>query len=638
MANAGYTPAVVSTIADELLFDVHKKLAHHYVVFPVNRPDCPTWLWESGRALPGYGYTPHPVDGDALVKVFPHYGMGKSHLSLEDDDDDDDDENDLDDYDGYNDMDENDDNDDDDVEDENHNFYDQKVVDERCMAACLEKGTDIRLAGHTMPNFHFVTDLGDRSGFHKWFREECGKVEVCFINYTVKERPLEVFWVNPRGGKRSHRQVVLNYGDSGTQCFHTYIGHEFEAIDEESEFYEKVTIQHTTTHAFGSWKPSSPEKFEAIHELEQNVRNALNHEWKKHQKVKRTFSSLGFAKGRLPDDVFATMGAFYYNNRHNAVAEEWNKTSIFVNSWESDVNFIAIPWELKRKWQTRLMELVNDWAGVELQETAMYGLRQYERGARLLSHVDRIKTHALSLIVNVAQDNLASPWPVEIFDHGDRLHEITMEAGDIVYYESAKNLHGRNRPLTCKPGGCRFVNLFAHYRPIDNGDTWHKNLSDQENRPPPLVEGDVDFDHYTTACRRLCNNSSGINDVTNNVQGVGTVRCNDKRLGSFLSPTLFRARKAEDLFRWWKATADPRLIGFDDNHEAVYGDVARDLPPPQQGDPTQIDPVDDVGDDGYDDDDEEDDNYTDVVDCYDDTSDERVEVKNKDFYGLCNSR
>jgi len=281
------------------------------------------------------------------------------------------------------------------------------------------------------------------------------------------------------------------------------------------------------------------------------------------------------------------------------------------------------------------MELVSDWAGVELQETAMYGLRQYEGGARLLSHVDRIKTHAVSLIVNVAQENLASPWPVEIFDHGDRLHEITMEAGDLVYYESAKNLHGRNRPLTCKPGGCRFVNLFAHYRPIDDGDAWHKNLLDQENRPPPLVEGEVDFDHHSAACRRLRNNSSSMNHVINNVLGVGTVRCNDKRLGSFLSPTLFRARKAEDLFRWWKATADPHPIGFDGNDEAVYGDVARDLPPPQQEDPTQIDPVDDKA---YDDDDEEeDDNFDDGVDCDDETSEEKVEVKKKDFYGLCDS-
>ena len=86
---------------------------------------------------------------------------------------------------------------------------------------------------------------------------------------------------------------------------------------------------------------------------------------------------------------------------------------------------------MKHIWQERLKELVSLWAGVEVEQTSMYGLRQYETGARLLSHVDRLPTHAVSLIVNVAQDNLSQPWPVEVFDHADRLHEITMDPGDI---------------------------------------------------------------------------------------------------------------------------------------------------------------------------------------------------------------
>ena len=45
---------------------------------------------------------------------------------------------------------------------------------------------------------------------------------------------------------------------------------------------------------------------------------------------------------------------------------------------------------------------------------------------------------------------MTEPWPVEVYDHGNRLHEILMEPGDVVYYESAKNLHGRNRPLAGK--------------------------------------------------------------------------------------------------------------------------------------------------------------------------------------------
>ena len=536
------SPFVVSSIENDLEFDENQKLATHYVVFPANRPDCPTKAWEIGTDQPDYGYTAHPVEGEALAKVFPHYGTGESYLGT----------------------------------DNEYKVGQHDEDDNRCMAACLEKGTDFKVAGHTMPHFHYAAEAGSYfnwSKFQDWFNADCGSMEVCFLNYAIRDRPLEIFWVDSHSGRRTKR-LELEYGEDGTSCFHSYIGHQFEAIDEESGFYEKVTIEHITTLSFGRPLPSSQQIYDEIDEVEDIVEKSLVDEWKRHKRVQRTFSSLGFAKGKLPDDVFANMAAFYYNNRHNAVSEEWdNSAGIFVNWYESDVNFVTIPWDTKKKWQLRLMDMVSAWAGVEVEETAMYGLRQYEKGARLLSHVDRTETHAVSLIVNVAQDNLARPWPVEVFDHGDRLHEITMEAGEIVYYESAKNLHSRNRPLTCKRGGCRFVNLFTHYRPVDDGDKWHSNLSDMSNRPSPLIEGRVGFDTRNSACKL---NSNTSNHTPNNALGVGTVQCDDRRLGSFISPTLFKARKAEDLFRWWKATADPTLIGFDDNNQPIYQEMVND--------------------------------------------------------------
>lgn len=536
-----YKPAVLSSIQNGLEFDENGKLASHYVVFPANRPDCPTNVWEKGDTDPGYGYEAHPLEREALFTVFPHYSTGKSYLGKDPDSE-------L-------------------LEDE---------IDDRCMAACLEKGTDIKVAGHSMPHFHYVGSKTDgkstfqrKSEFDNWFLTACQRVEVCFINYVVKDRPLEIFWIDSKGKKR--KQFDLEYSERRTKCFHSFLGHEFLAIDEISGFEEMVTVEHTTTMAFGTSPPSSSQKFDGIEEVEMNVKQALDMEWRKHQMVKRTFSSLGFAKGRLPDDVFANMGAFYYNNRNHAVNEEWEGKGVFVNWWETDVKFVAIPWETKHHWQLRLMDLVSEWAGVEVEETSMYGLRQYETGARLLSHVDRLPTHAVSLIVNIAQENLASPWPIEVFDHADRLHEITMEAGEIVYYESAKNLHSRNRPLTCKPGGCAFINLFTHYRPVDDGDKWHKNLSDMPNRPPPLLQGQVTYDKNSNSCQtNIGSESNNNNSHMENFLGVGNVECEDQSLGSYVSPTRFRATEADDLFRWWKATADASLIGFDENSEAVY--------------------------------------------------------------------
>jgi len=77
-------------------------------------------------------------------------------------------------------------------------------------------------------------------------------------------------------------------------------------------------------------------------------------------------------------------------------------------------SFIQIPWRLKKRWQKRLKELTEVWAGVELDITDMYGMREYTQGARLLTHVDRVTTHAASMIVNIAQENVTKPWTVEV--------------------------------------------------------------------------------------------------------------------------------------------------------------------------------------------------------------------------------
>ena len=66
----------------------------------------------------------------------------------------------------------------------------------------------------------------------------------------------------------------------------------------------------------------------------------------------------------------------------------------------------------QRYWQSRLKDLVEQWSGVELELTDIYGMRRYEDGARLLAHVDREETHATSLIINVAQGEIRTPWKV----------------------------------------------------------------------------------------------------------------------------------------------------------------------------------------------------------------------------------
>lgn len=400
------------------------------------------------------------------------------------------------------------------------------------------------------------------------------------MNYYSKINPIKVYWVKP-GGEES-LNMELSYAERNTKCFNSYLGHQFRAYakkdgapdDEEYTLLEEVTIDHILVKAFGV---SPPHKSfgKTTKDFASGIENTLRSEWTRHTVPKRTFSPLGFAKGRLPKDVFASMGAFFYNNRHNKVREEWDGKGFFVNWWETDVFFIQIPWKLKEVYQIRLRDLVSEWAGTPVEQTVMYGLRQYESGARLLTHVDRLRTHAVSLIVNVAQGNLTQDWPVEVFDHNGRLHEVVMEPGDIVYYESAKNLHSRNRALSGANG--YYVNMFTHYRPADDGEEWY--LKESQNDPVLDVEGDC------------------ISEDKEN--GFGKVKCDDPRLGKFVSPTLFRAQSGQDLIKWWRDTTpggyeeDEGRVVDEEQDRREYESLLHDDVPIPEGD----DDDDDFGDD-----------------------------------------
>ncbi len=68
--------------------------------------------------------------------------------------------------------------------------------------------------------------------------------------------------------------------------------------------------------------------------------------------------------------------------------------------------------------------------------------RKYTNGSILRMHVDTCTTHVVSAIINVDQD-VEEDWPLLILDHEDNEHNLIMQPGDMVLYESAKALHGR---------------------------------------------------------------------------------------------------------------------------------------------------------------------------------------------------
>jgi len=46
--------------------------------------------------------------------------------------------------------------------------------------------------------------------------------------------------------------------------------------------------------------------------------------------------------------------------------------------------------------------------------------------------------------------NDSKPWPIQIEDHEGTLHSVNLEPGQMLFYESAKCLHGRMQVLDGK--------------------------------------------------------------------------------------------------------------------------------------------------------------------------------------------
>ncbi len=530
------SPTTASSL-DDLDFDENGKLRIYHMVYPAheNASHCVQAVAELGEH---YRVRYVGLVGDALREVFPDWVTSDSNSEKQ-----------------------------------------------KCQAAFLEQGTDRSVVGFPMPHKRWLEDK--EVPLRSFFQTDCNKMEICLMNYWDEQNPLKVYWIDKKNGRREVHTQTLDFGEQKTRCFNSFLGHTFVIKDHNEQIIDHpqstFTVDYPLILAFGESPQHVREPVPANH-FDEKIHDTLHEEWNRHNVPQRTFSPLGFAKGRLPKDVFASMGAFFYNNQKNKYREEWGGRGVYVNWWQSDVFMMQIPWTLKGIWQVRLADLVSEWIGMPCEQTVMYGMRQYEAGARLLTHVDRLSTHVVSLIVNVAQEGLEQDWPVEVFDHAGRLHEVVMEAGDIVYYESAKALHSRNRPLIGE--NAIYVNLFTHYRPKEMDDHWYSTPTPEDQTQVP----EIDLDESCTVPPEVTGEST-------EYLGYGRVKCKDPRLGKYISPSLYEAKNADDLIAWWIRTAP-------EGEDHIYPtDTAQKIP--ETSEPNLDLTEADFDDDYYDEDDDE---------------------------------
>lgn len=119
---------------------------------------------------------------------------------------------------------------------------------------------------------------------------------------------------------------------------------------------------------------------------------------------------------------------------------------------------------------------------MELTGTSAYGVRMYQNGSSLVMHYDRVRTHVISSIVHIAHqyEDDENPWPIQIEDHDGNLHEVNLEPGQMLFYESSRCLHGRMKIFKGKYYG----SIFLHYAPVDPG-VWNYDLENIIASVPP---------------------------------------------------------------------------------------------------------------------------------------------------------
>ena len=193
----------------------------------------------------------------------------------------------------------------------------------KCIAVCVDIGLAEDLIPYPIPNAMYseASALESNPSDLASFVDNCKKAEVGFISYYPKEAKL--YWLN--NNNKRHEMGLLKYGERNTMWQRSYLGHTFEVCDKDTD---ELLLRHTVmynAHVVVGQDYQIEAVNRSIHntfnfeQVNAKVKQAMSHEWTRCNRVKRTFTPLGFSKGRVPKDVWGSISAYQYNNRDNGV-------------------------------------------------------------------------------------------------------------------------------------------------------------------------------------------------------------------------------------------------------------------------------------------------------------------------------
>lgn len=171
----------------------------------------------------------------------------------------------------------------------------------------------------------------------------------------------------------------------------------------------------------------------------------------------------GFTKLAIPSDLFITLQAFYHAQKLYELSDENVANDNHAESTLklSRATTIELEGALRVIINKSIIPSLEEWVGMKLQASIVSGICEYKKGTTLPMVVDSIDTHLVSVALIIGQQ-VHSDWPLQIVDHMGKLHEVVMKPGEMFFYESARLLHGRTKPLD----GEYFASIFMHTQPI----------------------------------------------------------------------------------------------------------------------------------------------------------------------------
>jgi hypothetical protein len=206
----------------------------------------------------------------------------------------------------------------------------------------------------------------------------------------------------------------------------------------------------------------------------------------------RKFTPLGFKIMRTPAAIQAKLKAAIeraVEHFEDLPFEAGVADSIYAFAPPKFVELGNLKWEVSRD----LKHLHEEWAGgIKLKATSVYGVRLYQNGSTIVMHYDKPQTHVISSIVHIAHqyDDDHEPWHIQIEGHDGELYSVALEEGQMMFYESAKCLHGRMKMLKGKYYG----SVFIHYQPVDKA-VWNVTIEDVINAVPPFWREGITEEH-----------------------------------------------------------------------------------------------------------------------------------------------